>query len=101
MLKIVQFYSMVEKVTKVGVFLGENEDVKLIEKWPLIQSYALESVGRTFFTLKHQAVNLSSKINPLFRNLDKHSLKNLVNRTAYSMEGHVQGALAIIELKSL
>lgn len=83
-----------------GVFLGENEDVKVIEKWPLIQSYALEPVGRTFFTLKHQVANVSARISPLFRNLDKHSLKNLVSQTAYSMDGHVRGALTVIELKA-
>lgn len=76
---------MTEKVGKIGVFLGENEDVKIIEKWPIVQSYALEPIGRTFFTLKKQAVNLSTKISPLFKNLDKHSLKSLVSRTAYSM----------------
>ena len=53
-------------------------------------------MGKTFFTLKHQAVNLSTKISPLFRNLDKHSLKNLVSRTAYSMEGQVRGAVGLI-----
>lgn len=79
-----------------GVFLGENEDAKIIQKWPIVQSYAFEPVGKTFFTLRHQAVNLSTKITPLFKNLDKHSLKNLVSRTAYSMQGHVKGALAII-----
>lgn len=61
-----------------------------------MQSYALEPVGRTFYTFRHHAVNLSTKISPLFRNLDKHSLKSLVSRTAYSMEGHVKGAFATI-----
>jgi hypothetical protein len=29
-LKIANFYSMAEKMTKIGVFLGENDDVKII-----------------------------------------------------------------------
>lgn len=98
-LKISHFYTITQDVGKIGVFLGDNEDVKLIEKWPIIQTYALEPVGRTFFTLKHQAVNLGSKISALFRNLDKHSLKNLVGRTAYAMEGHIRGSLMALELK--
>lgn len=35
------FYTMTEKINKVGVFLGESDDIKVIEKWPIIQSYAL------------------------------------------------------------
>ena len=92
---------MTEKVKKIGVFLGENEDVKTVEKWPIIQSYALEPVGKTFFTLKYQAVNIGSKILPLFKNFDKHSLKNLASRTAYSLEGHIKGTVTSIELKNM
>lgn len=92
---------MVEKVNKIGVFLGDHEDVKSIEKWPLIQSYALEPVGKTFFTLKHQAINIGSKVSNLFKNFDKHALKNLAGRTAYSMEGHIKGAVTAIELKNV
>lgn len=92
---------MTENIKKIGIFLGENEDVKTIEKWPLIQSYALEPVGKTFFTLKHQAVNIGSKILPLFKNFDKHSLRNLASRTVYSLEGHIKGSVTSIELKSM
>lgn len=51
----------------------------------MIQSYALEPVGKTFFTLQHKVVNLGAKISTLFKNLDKHSLKNLVSQTSFSM----------------
>jgi hypothetical protein len=65
--------------------LEENQEIKLIEKWPIIQAYALEPVGRTFFTLQFQVINLNSKLSVLFKNLDKHSLKNLVSQTVFSM----------------
>jgi hypothetical protein len=64
----------------------------------MIQTYALEPVGRTFFTLQHKVINLNSKLTGLFKNFDKHSLKNLISQTAFSMEGHIQGATNMIEL---
>lgn len=76
---------MVEKRKSLGVVLDEISDAKAIEKWPLIQTYALEPVGRTFFTLQHKVVNLGSKVVGLFKNLDKHSLKNLVSQTSFTM----------------
>jgi hypothetical protein len=76
---------MVNKIKKIGVYLEEEKDIKLIEKWPIIQTYALEPVGRTFFTLKYEVSNLGTKINTLYKNFDKLSLKNLVSQTAYAM----------------
>ena len=84
-LKITFFYEMVDKKKSIGVFLEDNADAKSIEKWPLIQTYALEPVGKTFFTLQHKVANLGGKISALFKNLDKHSLKNLVSQTSFSM----------------
>ena len=84
-LKITFFYEMVENKKSLGVFLWDDADAKSIEKWPLIQSYAFEPVGKTFFTLQHKVMNLGTKISALFKNLDKHSLKNLVSQTSFSM----------------
>jgi hypothetical protein len=95
--KITFFYQIVSKQHKIGFYLDSQQDTKAIEKWPIIQSYALEPVGRTFFTLKYQTANLATKITPLYKNLDKHSLRNLVNQTAYSMEGQIVGSLQCIE----
>lgn len=96
-LKITFFYRMMNKVKKLGVVLEPEVEPKSIEKWPIIQSYALEPVGKTFFTLKHETVNISQKILPLFKNLDKHSLMNLVSGAAYAMEGHIKGTTQLIE----
>ena len=48
---------MVENKKSLGVFLWDDADAKSIEKWPLIQSYAFEPVGKTFFTLQHKVMN--------------------------------------------
>lgn len=95
-IKISYFYQSVSKLNKIGLFLAAEEDPKVIEKWPIIQSYALEPVGRTFFTLKYHTVNLHQRLMPLFRNLDKYSLKNLVATTADAIEGQVKGSTQVI-----
>lgn len=100
-MKISFFYEAVSKLKKVAVFLGPEEDPKAIEKWPIIQSYALEPVGSTFFTLKYSTTNLHPRIIPLFKNLDKHSLKYLVATTADSLEGQVKGSTQVIEYTKL
>ena len=84
-LKIAAFYRAVNKATKIGFFLEDGQESKSVEKWPIIQSYALEPVGRTFFTLRFQTSNLNAKITPLFKNFDKHSLRDLYDRNAYSL----------------
>ena len=79
------------------MFLAPEHDVKVIEKWPIIQSYALEPVGKTFFTMKFSTTNLNQRLIPLFKNLDKHSLQNLVATTAHSLEGQIRGSTQLIE----
>jgi hypothetical protein len=96
-LKISFFYQAVSKLNKIGLFLAPEHDGKVIEKWPIIQSYALEPVGRTFFTLKFQCSNFNQRLVPLFKNLDKHSLQNLVATTARALEGQVRGSTQLIE----
>ena len=96
-MKISFFYNAVSKLKKIGLFLAPENDSKIIEKWPIIQSYALEPVGKTFFTLKFETVNLNQRLLPLFKNLDKHSLQNLVATTALALEGQVRGSTQLIE----
>ena len=95
-LKITFFFQAVNHLNKIGLFLAAEDEVKIIEKWPIIQSYALEPVGKTFFTLRFTTTNLNQRLLPLFRNLDKHSLQNLVATTAYALEGQVKGSTQLI-----
>lgn len=89
------------RASKIGFFLEGEQEAKAVEKWPIIQSYALEPVGRTFFTLRFQAANLHAKIAPLFRNFDKHTLRELYDRNAYALEGQVRGSTQCIEYTPL
>jgi hypothetical protein len=101
LLKIAAFSRAVGRASKVGFFLEAEQEVKSVEKWPIVQSYALEPVGRTFFTLRYQTANLNLKITPLFKNFDKHSLRELYDRNAYALEGQVRGSTQCIEYTPL
>ena len=48
--------------------------------------------------MNFQTTNVAAKVSALFKNLDKHSLKNLVGRTAFSLEGHILGSTRILEI---
>ena len=43
-IKINQFYKMIKGINKIGILLGEKDknQIKNIEKWPLIQSYGYQ-----------------------------------------------------------
>lgn len=42
-LKLKEFYRFVHQHKKIGVpFEGEEDDVKSIEKWPIIRAYAID-----------------------------------------------------------
>lgn len=69
----------------------------MAEKWPIIQSYALEQVGGTFFTLRFEVSDLSLKLQSLYKNHDKYSLEVTVEQNAKRIAGHVFGCTRIIE----
>ncbi|RLN50548.1 hypothetical protein BBJ29_008348 [Phytophthora kernoviae] len=85
--KISAFKSMMASVKHVGIPFGLDrdgcnlEDTMLPEKWPLIQSYGLEggeSVGKGFFTMNHQVVNISCELMKVMAQLDDFSAKRVV-----------------------
>lgn len=50
--KIAQFYKMTQAVGPVGVMLGKKDNKKIanIEKWPMLQAYALEGIFVQVYT---------------------------------------------------
>jgi len=56
--------------------MGENQEVRSIEQWPIIQAYGLDGIGGGFFTQIHQTVNLTKIINEaLFQSIDGMAAK--------------------------
>lgn len=61
----------------------EKGNVKNIEKWPLLQAYALEGTGRGYFSQSHSIVNVGLAVNELFRQYDRHSLMGVDRKGKY------------------
>jgi len=82
MYKVNSFIKMMEGRDKVMIpyktrkdFSGIKLDKFLVEKWPIIQSYALDGVGKgTFFTIEHEVINIYNKITDFFGDLDGQKL---------------------------
>lgn len=76
LLKISQFIKMVSNCKRLGVPLSKKEEnsIKNIEKWPLIQAYGQADLGYGFFSLNHQIVNMNKRLDAIYKNHDKFSL---------------------------
>ena len=63
-------------VNKTGILLGKNDENKLknIEKWPLLKEYALGDIGVGFFSMAHSPVDITQRINGVYKSNDKFSL---------------------------
>ncbi|XP_069140768.1 dynein axonemal assembly factor 9-like [Argopecten irradians] len=82
--KIESFIEMVADSKIVGVpfsIAGHKQkfDKMLVEKWPIVQAYALEDFGgRGFFTLSHDVMDISEDLHVLYRQIDPVSLENII-----------------------
>ncbi|XP_033731026.1 uncharacterized protein C20orf194 homolog, partial [Pecten maximus] len=82
--KIQSFIEMVADSKIVGIpfsITGNQQkfDKMLVEKWPIVQAYALEDFGgRGFFTLSHEVVNVSADLHLLYRQIDPVSLEKTI-----------------------
>lgn len=101
--KIRAFRDMVAGIERIGVPFGidprdptrDVQDTMVPEKWPLIQSYGLESHEHTrksgnkgFFTMNHQVVNVSCALRDVMAQLDGFSAKRVVQEVAPLLEHH-------------
>nr|CAB3226765.1 uncharacterized protein C20orf194 homolog [Phallusia mammillata] len=68
-----------------------------VEKWPLIQSYALEGIGGGgFFTMCHEVSNIRSKLLPLYEECDPASLEQMLIKSLPLFERHWREAMNVI-----
>ncbi|XP_021374940.1 uncharacterized protein C20orf194-like [Mizuhopecten yessoensis] len=82
--KIQSFIEMVADSKIVGIpfsIAGQPQrfDKMLVEKWPIVQAYALEDFGgKGFFTLSHEVVDVSEDLQSLYAQIDPVSLENTI-----------------------
>lgn len=94
LLKMAFFLRIMKPTKRVGVLLGKKENGKLssIEKWPLIQSYGLEEIGAGFFSMTHEVVDLTARLNAVYKNYDKYCVSKLINVVGKRLTGHFTSA---------
>ncbi|KAK3595301.1 hypothetical protein CHS0354_004450 [Potamilus streckersoni] len=74
--KITTFVSIVKDLKKVGIPFSSSGHLQTfdkfaIEKWPIIQAYAVEGVGGGgFFTMKHEVVDISKDLQKIYQLMD-------------------------------
>jgi len=97
--KIAQFYKMTRNLDSVGVALGPKDDGKItnIEKWPLLQAYALDEVGCGFFGMNHHARDITKELKSLYEDYDRYSIYNLLMTSTKQMAHHIDSTFYIID----
>ncbi|XP_053476926.1 uncharacterized protein C20orf194 homolog isoform X1 [Ictalurus furcatus] len=83
--KISSFVSMVEDCSCIGIPYSSQSHVQkfdmfMLEKWPIIQAFALEGIGAGgFFTMKYKLTDMSENLWEIYGRLDPVSLDYLLN----------------------
>ncbi|MCJ8730712.1 hypothetical protein PDJAM_G00187570 [Pangasius djambal] len=83
--KISSFVAMVEDCSCIGIPYSSQSHVQkfdmfMLEKWPIIQAFALEGIGAGgFFTMKYKLTDMSESIWEIYARLDPVSLDYLLS----------------------
>uniref|UniRef100_A0A673IJE5 DAAF9 N-terminal domain-containing protein n=1 Tax=Sinocyclocheilus rhinocerous TaxID=307959 RepID=A0A673IJE5_9TELE len=83
--KISSFVSMVQDCRCLGIPYSSHGrvqkfDMFMLEKWPIIQAFALEGIGAgVFFTMKYKLTDVSQRLWQVYSRLDPVSLDCLLN----------------------
>lgn len=107
--KILSFISMVEGCNCLGIPYGEASpgdklppfDPFILEKWPLIQAFALEDFGcGGFFTMKHKAINITSELDKIYGLLDPLTVESIIIETLPLFDRHCKSVLKNVDTES-
>ncbi|XP_031729028.1 dynein axonemal assembly factor 9 [Anarrhichthys ocellatus] len=104
--KISSFVTMVQDCYRIGVPNSsqghiQRFDMFMVEKWPLIQAFALEGIGRgSFFTMKYKLMDMSEKLWQVYSRLDPVSLDNLLTEDLVNFEKQWSGFFSSMDLES-
>ncbi|KAL3049502.1 hypothetical protein OYC64_008870 [Pagothenia borchgrevinki] len=104
--KISSFVTMVQDCYRIGVPFSsqghiQNFDMFMLEKWPLIQAFALEGIGGgSFFTMKYKIMDMSEKLWQVYNRLDPVSIDHLLIEDLVNFEKQWSGFFSSMELES-
>ncbi|KAM9842124.1 dynein axonemal assembly factor 9 [Aulostomus maculatus] len=104
--KISSFVTMVQDCHRIGVpysAIGHIQkfDMFMVEKWPLIQAFALEGIGGgSFFTMKYKLMDMSERLWQVYNRLDPVSLDHLLTEDLINFEKQWNSFFASMDLES-
>ncbi|XP_035465310.1 dynein axonemal assembly factor 9 isoform X4 [Scophthalmus maximus] len=104
--KISSFVTMVQDCYRIGVPYSsqghvQKFDMFMVEKWPLIQAFALEGIGGgSFFTLKYELMDMSEKLWQVYTRLDPVSLDSLLTEDLVTFEKQWSVFFSSMDLES-
>ncbi|XP_028994932.1 uncharacterized protein C20orf194 homolog [Betta splendens] len=104
--KISSFVTMVQNCYRIGVPFSSQAhaqkfDVFMVEKWPLIQAFALEGIGGgSFFTIKYMLMDMSEKLWQVYNRLDPVSLDRLLAEDLINFEKQWSGFFSSMDLEN-
>ncbi|KAF3845128.1 hypothetical protein F7725_008291 [Dissostichus mawsoni] len=79
----------------------QNFDMFMLEKWPLIQAFALEGIGGgSFFTMKYKIMDMSEKLWQVYNRLDPVSIDHLLIEDLVNFEKQWSGFFSSMDLES-
>ncbi|XP_041046085.1 uncharacterized protein C20orf194 homolog isoform X1 [Carcharodon carcharias] len=111
--KITSFVDMVRDCYRIRVpysFQGHVQkfDMFIVEKWPIVQAFALEGIGGgEFFTMKHELFDASEELWQTYNKLDPVSLEVLITEDLMAFDRQwasffsnfdIEGSSSILEL---
>ncbi|XP_026079874.1 uncharacterized protein C20orf194-like isoform X2 [Carassius auratus] len=104
--KISSFVSMVQDCRCIGIPYSSHGHVQkfdmfMLEKWPIIQAFALEGIGAgVFFTMKYKLTDVSQRLWQVYSSLDPASLDSLLNEDLQLFERQWSCLFSSMEIES-
>ncbi|XP_008852681.1 uncharacterized protein C20orf194 homolog isoform X2 [Nannospalax galili] len=90
--KISSFVDMVRDCSRIGIPYSSQGhlqifDMFVVEKWPIVQAFALEGIGGDgFFTMKYELQDVSLNLWSVYSKMDPMSLENLLSEDLVAFE---------------
>ena len=67
--------------------------MKVVEKWPMIQAYAVDGIGGTFFTLRNRCIDICQDLHELYMKNDLNSKRMMTDNLSLKLINNCQAAM--------
>ncbi|XP_040275265.1 uncharacterized protein C20orf194 homolog [Bufo bufo] len=101
--KIASFVNMVRDCSRIGIPYSsqghlQTFDMFIVEKWPIVQAFALEGIGGGgFFTMKYELMDVSESLWKVYSIMDPVSLEALLMEDLVTFQHQWSGFLSNFE----